>query len=194
MIKKNYIYCFSGHKIFATTGIGVLYGKHDILEKMPPFQTGGAMIDRVTFSKTSFAHSPAKFEAGTPAIGEIIGLGAALDFVSELDFSRVHRYEQALLQYTQNKMNESFVYDHYGEADERISILSFNLNDIHPHDAGTVLDMENIALRAGHHCSQPLMDFYDVSAMLRVSFSIYNLPSDIDQLLFALKKCEDLLK
>ncbi|MEK9657969.1 MAG: SufS family cysteine desulfurase [bacterium] len=186
-------YCFSGHKLFGPTGIGVLYGKYDILDALPPYQGGGAMIDTVRFSNTTYALVPARFEAGTPAISEIVGLGAAIDFVKEVGADFLQRYEKALLAYA---MQELAVFENlsiYGKAEEKIAIISFNLGDIHPHDAGTILDTEGVALRAGHHCAQPLMQYYDVAAMLRASFSIYNLPSDVDVFVKALAKVVDVM-
>lgn len=173
-------YCFSGHKLFGPTGIGILYIKPDLLSQLAPYQLGGAMINQVTFKKTTYASSPARFEAGTPAIAEIIGLGAAISFVESLGYDFIERYENALYAYFLSKIKDISDIQLYGTTMNKIAICSFNFLDIHPHDAGTIFDSKNIALRVGHHCSQPLMDHYDVAAMSRVSFSIYNLPEDID--------------
>eukprot|EP01047_Picozoa_sp_COSAG01_P053227 COSAG01_NODE_5683_length_4102_cov_19.864352_2_plen_412_part_00 len=181
-------YVFSGHKIYGPTGIGVLYGKANLLQQLPPYQTGGAMIDTVTFDQTSYADVPMRFEAGTPAIAEIIGLGEALSFVSNLGYDYIERYEIALMQYALEALSDMGDVTIYGESTTKIAVISFNLEGVHPHDAGTIFDTVGVAVRAGHHCAQPLMKFYDVAAMLRASFSIYNQVSDVDRFVKSIKQ------
>jgi len=181
-------YTFSGHKMFAPTGIGILYGKKELLEKMPPYQTGGGMIRRVTFEKTTYASIPEKFEAGTPAIMPAIGLGAAIDYLESIDFSSAADYERELLNYATQKLSTIEGLRIIGTAKNKASVISFVINDIHPHDIGTILDKYGVAIRAGHHCAQPVMDFYKVSATARASFAFYNTREEIDRLIDAIQK------
>ncbi|MFN3329611.1 MAG: SufS family cysteine desulfurase, partial [Pyrinomonadaceae bacterium] len=155
-------YAFSGHKMFGPTGIGVLYGKRKWLEEMPPYQTGGGMIRRVTFEKTTFAPIPEKFEAGTPAIMGAIGLGAAVDYLNSIDFEAASEYEKELLEYATEQISNIEGVRIIGTAKEKASVLSFVIENIHPHDIGTILDQQGIAIRAGHHCAQPVMDFFKI--------------------------------
>ncbi|MCS6873074.1 MAG: cysteine desulfurase [Pyrinomonadaceae bacterium] len=181
-------YAFSGHKVFAPTGIGVLYGKKEWLEKMPPYQTGGGMIRRVTFEKTKYAAIPEKFEAGTPPIMPAIGLGAAIDYLDSIDFNAACEYEKELLEYATKSLCEIEGVRIIGNAREKASVISFVIDGIHPHDIGTILDKYGIAIRAGHHCAQPVMDFYNVPATARVSLAFYNTKEEIDKLVEAVKK------
>lgn len=181
-------YCFSGHKVYGPTGIGVLYGRQDLLEKMNPYQTGGEMIESVSFEKTTFAKSPAKFEAGTPAITEIIGMGAALEYLQQVGFSGIQRWENELLEIATQKLLTLPGLRIIGQAAHKASLISFELGDIHPHDIGTILDQEGIAIRTGHHCAQPVMQFFKVPATARASFSFYNTREEIDRLIEGLHK------
>jgi cysteine desulfurase/selenocysteine lyase len=176
-------YVLSGHKIYGPTGIGVLYGKKSLLEQMPPYQGGGEMILTVSFDKTTFKEPPHRFEAGTPAIVEAIGLGAAIDFVSALDIEQVAAHEQELLAYATARVAEVPGIRVYGAAPEKAPIVSFTMDGVHPHDIGTILDRAGVAVRAGHHCAQPLMQRFDVTATARASFGLYNTRADVDALI-----------
>ncbi len=181
-------YTFSGHKMFAPTGSGILYGKKELLEKMPPYQTGGGMIRTVTFEKTTFAPIPEKFEAGTPAIAAGIGLGAAIDYLNSIDFEAAAKYEHELLEYATEKLSAIEGVRIIGTAREKASVLSFTIENVHPHDIGTILDQSGIAIRAGHHCAQPVMQFFDVPATARASFAFYNTREEVDVLADAVQK------
>ena len=181
-------YTFSGHKMFAPTGSGVLFGKKEFLDKMPPYQTGGSMIRTVSFEKTTYAPIPAKFEAGTPAIAAGIGLGAAIDYLNSIDFEAAAAYEHELLEYATEKLSNIEGVRIIGTAKEKASVLSFTIEGVHPHDIGTILDQSGIAIRAGHHCAQPVMQFFDVPATARASFAFYNTPEEIDVLADAVQK------
>jgi cysteine desulfurase / selenocysteine lyase len=176
-------YVFSGHKLYGPTGIGVLYGKKSLLDRMPPYQGGGEMILTVSFEKTTFKEAPHRFEAGTPAIVEAIGLGAAIDFVSGLDIERAAAHEQELLAYATARVADIPGIRTYGAAPEKAPILSFTLDGVHPHDIGTILDRAGVAVRAGHHCAQPLMQRLQVAATARASFALYNTRADVDALI-----------
>ncbi|WP_303673533.1 cysteine desulfurase [Vampirovibrio chlorellavorus] len=180
-------FAFSGHKLYGPTGVGVLYGKMKHLEAMPPYQFGGDMIYSVSFEKTTFAKPPAKFEAGTPAIAEVIALGTAVDYVTAIGLDRIGAYENELLTYATARMLEIPEVRLIGTAPEKAGILSFVLQGAHPHDIGTILDREGIALRAGHHCAQPIMQRFGLPATARASFSFYNTRDDIDALVQAVK-------
>lgn len=180
-------YAFSGHKLYGPTGIGVLYGKMKYLEAMPPYQCGGDMIHSVSFEKTTFAKPPAKFEAGTPAIAQVIGLGAAIDYLQSIGLDRIGAYEDELLQYATARMSEIPEVRLIGTAQDKAGILSFAVQGAHPHDIGTILDREGIAIRAGHHCAQPVMERFGVPATARASFSFYNTKADIDRLVGAVQ-------
>lgn len=184
-------YTFSGHKMFAPTGSGVLYGKKEFLDKMPPYQTGGGMIRTVTFEKTTYAPIPEKFEAGTPAIAAGIGLGAAIDYLNSIDFEAAARYEHELLEYATEKLSAIEGVRIIGTAREKASVLSFTIENVHPHDIGTILDQQGIAVRAGHHCAQPVMQFFDVPATARASFAFYNTREEVDKLAEAIQKVID---
>lgn len=180
-------YVFSGHKLYGPSGTGVLYGKQTLLEAMPPYQGGGDMIRMVTFEKTEYAGLPHKFEAGTPAIAEIIGLGAAIDYVSGIGMANIAAYEHELLAYATEQAQQIKGLNIIGQAEHKGGILSFTLDHIHPHDIGTMLDSLGIAIRAGHHCAMPVMDFYGVPATARASFGMYNTRQEIDILMQGIK-------
>ncbi|HLU47745.1 MAG TPA: cysteine desulfurase, partial [Planctomycetota bacterium] len=187
-------YAFSGHKIFGPTGIGVLYGKLEHLEAMSPYQGGGDMILSVTFEKTVYNRVPARFEAGTPHIAGAIGLGAALRYVREIGLDRIARYESDLLAYGTARLEEIEGLRLIGTAREKASVLGFILGDVHPHDVGTILDHEGIAVRAGHHCAQPVMDRFGVPATVRASLAFYNTREEIDRLVEGLHKVRELFR
>lgn len=180
-------YVFSGHKLYGPSGVGVLYGKKALLEAMPPYQGGGDMIRMVTFEKTEYAGLPNKFEAGTPAIAEIIGLGAAIDYANSIGMDNIAAYEAELLAYATEQAEQIKGLNIIGQAAEKGAILSFTLDHIHPHDIGTMLDSLGIAIRAGHHCAMPVMDFYGVPATARASFAMYNTREEIDILMQGIK-------
>ena len=186
-------YAFSGHKLFGPTGIGVLYGKSEYLKAMPPYQGGGEMIKSVTFEKTIYNDLPNKFEAGTPHIAGAIGLGAAIDYVSALGREHITAYEHELLEYGTRRLQEIERLRLIGTAREKSSVLSFVLEGIHPHDVGTVLDLEGIAVRTGHHCTQPVMDRFGVAATARASLAFYNTKEEIDALVEGLDKVMEVL-
>ena len=187
-------YCFSAHKVYGPTGIGVLYGRLELLEAMNPYQFGGDMIEMVTLEKTTFAKPPHKFEAGTPAIAEIVGLGPALEYIQQLGIDRIEAYEHELLVEATQKLSEIPGLKIIGTAAEKAAVISFVLDDIHPHDIGTILDQEGIAIRTGHHCSQLVMRRYNLAATARASFSFYNTKEEIDTLARGLKKVVEVFK
>jgi cysteine desulfurase / selenocysteine lyase len=184
-------YAFSGHKLFGPTGIGVLYGKEDLLEAMPPYQGGGDMIRTVTFEKTTYNDLPYKFEAGTPDIAGGIGLGAAVDYVTHLGIDKIAAYEHELLLYATEALDQIPGLRIVGTAREKAAVLSFVMQGIHPHDIGTVLDHQGIAVRTGHHCAQPVMDRYHIPATTRASLAFYNTPAEIDALVAGLYKVKE---
>lgn len=175
-------YTFSAHKMCGPTGFGILYGKKDLLNKMPPYRGGGDMIDKVTFEKTTYNDLPHKFEAGTPPIAAGIGLGTAIDFLNEIGMENIARREAELLDYATKKISTIDGLRFVGQAKEKASVISFLLDGIHPTDAGTIMDKEGIAVRTGHHCAQPVMDYYNIPGTLRASISFYNNEDDIDRL------------
>ncbi len=181
-------FIFSGHKMFGPTGSGVMYGKREWLDQMPPYQTGGGMIRTVSFEGTTFAPIPDKFEAGTPAIAAGIGLGAAIDYINAIDFEAAAAYEHELLEYATERLGGIPEVKIIGTAAEKASVLSFTIEGIHPHDIGTILDQQGIAVRAGHHCAQPVMEFFDVPATARASFAFYNTREEVDKLADAVQK------
>jgi cysteine desulfurase/selenocysteine lyase len=176
-------YVFSAHKLYAPTGVGVLYGKQALLEAMPPYQGGGDMIRKVTFAETEYNTLPYKFEAGTPNIADVIGLGAAIDYITAIGMENIAAYEHELLTYATEQALQIKGLRIIGEAAHKGAILSFVLDKIHPHDIGTMLDSLGIAIRAGHHCAMPVMDFYHVPATARASFAIYNTKAEVDVLI-----------
>lgn len=186
-------FVFSGHKVFGPTGIGVLYGKEEILEKMPPYQGGGDMIAKVTFEKTTYNELPFKFEAGTPHIAGVIGLGKAFEFLNTLDMDAILQYEMELEAYAQDLLLTFEGLEVIGTAKKKTSVVSFSMDKIHPFDIGTLLDKQGIAVRTGHHCTQPLMDFYKIPGTTRASFAFYNTKEEIDTFIAALEKSISML-
>ena len=185
-------YVFSGHKLFGPTGAGVLYGRHALLDAMPPFLGGGDMIERVSFKGTTYARAPQRFEAGTPDIASVIGLGAAIDYLEGIGMENIAAYEQTLLAYATECLSKIPGLRILGTAREKAAVISFVLDGVHPHDIGTVLDGEGIAIRAGHHCAQPLMERLGLPATARASFAFYNTPAEIDRLVVGLAKAQQL--
>lgn len=181
-------YAFSAHKMYGPTGVGVLYGKETLLDAMPPYQGGGSMIKKVTFAKTEYADLPKKFEAGTPNIAGVAGFGAAIDFLSSIGMNEICQHENSLLNYAKEKIIKINTLKIIGNALDKVAVLSFVLDKIHPHDVATILDTEGVATRAGHHCTMPLMDFYNIPATTRVSFGLYNTVEEIDIFIAALNK------
>lgn len=179
-------YVFSSHKAYGPTGVGVLYGKTELLEKMPPYQGGGDMIETVSFERSVYAKLPGKFEAGTPHIAGVIGFGEAIHYLQRTSMEAISAHEHALLQYALNKLADIPGLRLIGTAPQKVGVISFVLENIHPHDIGTVLDHEGIAIRAGHHCAMPLMQRYQVPATVRASFGLYNNEQDIDALIAAI--------
>jgi cysteine desulfurase/selenocysteine lyase len=187
-------YVFSGHKICGPTGIGILYGKEAWLHKLPPYQGGGEMIATVSFEKTTYADLPHKFEAGTPNIEAGIVLGTAIDYLNEIGFDNIAQYEEELLEYATEKLLQIDGLKIYGTADSKTSVISFNMDGIHPYDVGTIIDKLGIAVRTGHHCAQPIMDFYKIPGTIRASFAFYNTKEEIDLMIEALKKAQMMLR
>jgi len=187
-------YVFSGHKVYGPTGIGVLYGKRSLLESMPPYQGGGDMIRRVTFEQTTYNDLPYKFEAGTPPIAEAIGLGRALEFVWSLGINVIEQWERQLVDQCVHLLEQIDGVHILGPTTDRTAVVSFVCDDVHPHDIATVLDREGIALRAGHHCAQPLMDFFGIAASSRFSVALYNTSDEIERAVDALEQCLKLLR
>ena len=187
-------YVTSAHKLCGPTGVGMLYGKEELLNQLPPYQGGGEMIAEVSFEKTSYADLPHKFEAGTPNIAGGIAFGAALDYMNTIGFETIAAYEQELLIYATEQLKEIDGVKIYGEAPHKTAVISFNVDDIHPYDIGSILDKMGIAVRTGHHCAQPIMDFYKIPGTIRISFSFYNTRKEIDTLIKGLKKAILMLK
>ena len=186
-------YVFSGHKICGPTGIGILYGKEEWLRKLPPYQGGGEMIATVTFEKTTYADLPHKFEAGTPNIEGGIVLGTAIDYLNEIGFDNIASYENELLAYATEKLLAIEGMKIYGTSEAKTSVISFNIEGIHPYDIGTIIDKLGIAVRTGHHCAQPIMDFYNIPGTIRASFAFYNSKEEIDIFVEAVKKAKVML-
>jgi cysteine desulfurase/selenocysteine lyase len=186
-------YAFSGHKLFAPTGIGVLYGREALLERMPPWQGGGDMILSVSFEKTTYNALPYKFEAGTPNISGAVGLGAAVEFLRGLDLTAAHAHEHALLEYATRILGGLDDLRIIGTASAKASLVSFVVAGVHPHDLGTILDQDGIAIRTGHHCAMPVMEFFKVPATARASFAFYNTFEEIDRLAAAIARARLLL-
>lgn len=187
-------YAFSGHKVFGPTGVGVLFGKEEILNAIPPYQGGGDMIKEVTFEKTTFNDLPHKFEAGTPHIAGGIGLGSAFEFLNTLDMKKVQEYEHELLNYATDKLLQIDGLKIYGTSTNKTSAISFLIEGTHPYDVGVLLDKMGIAVRTGHHCTQPIMDFYQIPGTIRASFSLYNTKEEVDVFIGALQKIIPMLK
>ena len=186
-------YVCSAHKLCGPTGVGILYGKKEWLEKLPPYQGGGEMIDQVSFEKSTYADLPNKFEAGTPNISGVIASGIALDYINKLGLENIKEYEDYLLDHATSKLKEIEGVKIYGEAKIKTSVISFNIKNIHPYDVGSVIDNLGIAVRTGHHCAQPIMDYFDIPGTIRISFSFYNTIDEINILIEALKKASKML-
>jgi cysteine desulfurase/selenocysteine lyase len=186
-------YVASAHKLCGPTGVGFLYGKSKLLEALPPYQGDGEMISSVTFEKTEYADLPYKFEAGTPNISGVIGFGAAIDYMNDIGFDNIESYEQELLKYATDRLKEIPEIKIYGNSGNKISVISFNLSNHHPSDIGSILDQFGIAVRTGQHCTQPVMDYYNIPGTVRASLSFYNTKSEIDLLIDALKKASKML-
>jgi cysteine desulfurase/selenocysteine lyase len=185
-------YCLSGHKMYGPTGIGALWAREEILEAMPPWQGGGEMINRVTFEKTTWNDVPAKFEAGTPHIAGGVGLAAAIDYLSRFDMAEIAAHEHRVLAYATEKLEEIEGLRIIGTARNKAGVISFTLGDIHPHDLGTIIDHHGIAVRTGHHCAMPVMQFFNVPATARVSFGMYNTEAEVDLLVDALHQAREM--
>lgn len=186
-------YVVSAHKMCGPTGVGMLYGKEEWLKKLPPYQGGGEMIATVTFEKTTYADLPHKFEAGTPNICGGIAFAAALDYMNAIGFEKIAAYEQELLQYATEKLQKIEGLRIYGISDEKTAVISFNIGDIHPYDIGTIIDKLGIAVRTGHHCAQPIMDYYKIPGTVRASFAFYNTKEEIDAFVEAVKRAKNML-
>ena len=187
-------YVTSAHKLCGPTGVGMLYGKEVLLNKLPPYQGGGEMIATVTFEKTTYADLPHKFEAGTPNISGGIAFGAALDYMNDIGFEAISAYEAELLDYATTALKELPGLKIYGEAPEKTAVISFNIEGIHPYDIGSILDQMGIAVRTGHHCAQPIMDYFEISGTIRASFSFYNTKEEVDRLVEGLRKAMKMLQ
>ena len=186
-------YVFSGHKVCGPTGVGILYGKEEWLRKLPPYQGGGEMIAEVTFEKTTYADLPHKFEAGTPNIEGGIVLGTAIDYMNAIGFDNIATYEQELLDYGTKRLQEIEGLTIYGTSENKASVISFNIDGIHPYDIGTIIDKLGIAVRTGHHCAQPIMNFFNIPGTIRASFAFYNTKEEIDIFVEAVKKAQMML-
>ena len=187
-------YVTSAHKLCGPTGVGMLYGKGELLNKLPPYQGGGEMIATVTFEKTTYADLPHKFEAGTPNIAGGIAFGAALDYMNSIGFNEIAAYEEELLNHATTALKQIPGVKIYGEASEKTAVISFNVEGIHPYDIGSILDQMGIAVRTGHHCAQPIMDYYQIPGTVRASFSFYNTKDEIDRMVEGLKKAISMLQ
>jgi cysteine desulfurase/selenocysteine lyase len=186
-------FVFTGHKLYGPTGIGVLYGKYDVLETMPPYQGGGDMIEQVSFAGTTFKPPPFRFEAGTPPITEVIGLGAGIDYVEHVGFDYIQSHEAALLAYGTAKLLEIEGLTLYGNVPDKAGIMTFTIDGLHASDVAMILDQCGVAVRTGHHCAMPLMQRFGVDATIRASLGLYSNTDDIDQLIAALHKAKDML-
>ncbi len=187
-------YCFSAHKLYGPTGVGVLYGKRELLEAMPPYRGGGEMIKSVSFEKTYYNELPHKFEAGTPNIEGVVAFGSALDFVNDLDWEAVAEHEHELLQHATNQMLQIEGLKIFGTSEKKVGVISFEVAGVHPYDLGTLLDKQGVAVRTGQHCTEPLWNFFGVAGSVRVSFSAYNTIEEVDVFINALKKAISLLR
>lgn len=186
-------YCFSGHKMYGPMGVGVMYGHEEILNELPPYQGGGEMIESVTFERTTYNQLPFKFEAGTPSVGDVIGLGEAISFMQEVGLDSIAAHEDELLRYATSLLSQLPGIRFFGTAPQKTSVLSFLLGDAHPYDVGTLLDQLGIAVRTGHHCTQPIMDRYGIPGTVRASFAVYNTKEEVDSLYKALKRIMPML-
>jgi len=186
-------FAFSGHKMYAPMGVGVLYGKQDLLNAMPPYQGGGEMVHQVSFEKTTYNELPYKFEAGTPSVGDVIGLKTAIEYIESIGIEKIAAEQQALFQYAFEKLSQIDEIAFFGTAPHKAAIISFNLKNIHPFDVGTILDQHGIAVRTGHHCTQPIMTKFGISGTVRASFAFYNTFEEIDLFVDAVKKAKIML-
>ena len=186
-------YCFSAHKLYGPTGVGVLYGKEDVLNELPPYQGGGEMIKEVSFKKTTYACLPHKFEAGTPNIAGVVAFKSAIDFITELGLSNIAKYEEELLQYATEEVLKIEGLKIYGTAKNKSGIISFNINELHPYDIGMIVDKMGIAIRTGHHCTQPIMERFNIPGTARISLAVYNTKDEIDVCIKAIKKAKMML-
>ena len=186
-------YVVSGHKLMGPTGVGILYGKERLLNLLPPYQGGGEMIDQVTFEKTTYAGLPHKFEAGTPNIAGGIALGKAVEYINEIGYDTIAKYEDSLLKYATSELLKIEGLKIYGESKNKTAVISFNIKSIHPYDLGTILDKLGIAVRTGHHCAQPIMDFFEIPGTIRASFSFYNTKQEIDFMVKSIKRAKAML-
>ena len=186
-------YVGSAHKLYGPTGVGILYGKEDWLTKIPPYQGGGEMIDEVTFEKTTYAKLPNKFEAGTPNIAGVIASAVALDYINRIGLDNIAKYEKELLDYATGKLLEIDGVKIYGDTSNKTSVISFNIGNLHHYDIGSIIDNEGIAVRTGHHCAQPIMDYFNVSGTVRISLSFYNTKEEIDSLINAIMMAKKML-
>ncbi len=187
-------YCFSGHKMYAPMGIGVMYGKEEWLNKMPPYQGGGEMISQVTFEKTTYNELPFKFEAGTPSVGDVIGLQKAIEYIQSIGIEKIAEYEHQLLHYAMQKLEQIPGIQFYGVSPQKVAVISFNLGTLHPYDVGFLLDQMGIAVRTGHHCAQPIMQKFQIPGTIRASFALYNTKEEIDFFIEALHKAKMMLE
>tara|TARA_Y100000748_G_scaffold302726_1_gene305630 strand:+ start:194 stop:1408 length:1215 start_codon:yes stop_codon:yes gene_type:complete len=186
-------YVVSGHKLMGPTGVGILYGKERLLNLLPPYQGGGEMIDQVTFENTTYAGLPHKFEAGTPNIAGGIALGKAVEYINEIGYDTIAKYEDSLLKYATSELLKIEGLKIYGESKNKTAVISFNIKSIHPYDLGTILDKLGIAVRTGHHCAQPIMDFFEIPGTIRASFSFYNTKQEIDFMVESIKRAKAML-
>ena len=187
-------YCFSGHKMYGPMGVGVMYGREELLEQIPPYQGGGEMIKDVTFERTTYNELPFKFEAGTPAVGDVLGLGTAIDFINQTGIENIARHEHELTEYATSQLMQIGGMRIFGNAPEKTSVISFLIGDAHPYDVGTLLDKLGIAVRTGHHCTQPIMDRYGIPGTVRASFAAYNTREEVDTLISAIKRIAPMLQ
>lgn len=187
-------YCFSGHKMYGPMGVGVMYGREEMLNELPPYQGGGEMISEVTFEKTTYNTLPFKFEAGTPSVGDVIGLGKAIEFMQEIGVDTTAKHEADLLEYATGQLCQLPDVRIFGQAPHKTSVLSFLVGNAHPYDVGTLLDQLGVAVRTGHHCTQPIMDRYGIPGTVRASFAVYNTREEVDAFVAALKKIMPLLQ
>ena len=186
-------YCFSGHKMYAPMGVGVMYGREELLDELPPYQGGGEMIKDVTFERTTYNELPFKFEAGTPSVGDVLGLGSALDFIESVGIEQIASTEDDLLQYATARIGEVDGVRVFGTAPHKAAVLSFNVGTAHPYDVGTLLDKLGVAVRTGHHCTQPIMDRYGIPGTVRASFAVYNTREEVDGFIAALERIAPML-
>ncbi len=187
-------YCFSGHKMYGPMGVGVMYGREELLEQMPPYQGGGEMIKDVTFERTTYNELPFKFEAGTPAVGDVLGLGTAIDFISQIGIGTIAATEKELTDYATGQLQQIEGLRIYGTAPDKTSVISFLIGNAHPYDVGTLLDKLGIAVRTGHHCTQPIMDRYGIPGTVRASFAVYNTRDEVDTICAAIRRIAPMLQ